>query len=261
MNLGPGLDPLGDKVEEGEEFLRAVTLDHPAGDLPGGNIKGRHQTGGAIAPAVVGAGPGMSGLHRQGRLRPSKRLDLRLLVHRDDDGVVGRVDVKADDVADLQLEPRVAGDLECLDPVGLQAVAVQDAEYRRDGDPQSLRQRPQRPVTGVFRRRRHREFDQFTDLVPGYRLAAPSPGDVAKQAVNTLDEEAVPPEPDRRLRHAGGPDRLQQGEPVAEVQYDGRPPDMLEERMRIGSSRDVPGLPRPERSVFSCSLPLRFRSN
>ena len=60
--------------------------------------------------------------------------------------MVGRVDVEADDVADLQLEPRVARDLECPDPVGLEAMALQDAEYRRDGDPHFLRQRPQRPV-------------------------------------------------------------------------------------------------------------------
>ncbi len=132
MNLGSRPDPLGDEIKEGEEFLRAVTLDHLAGDLSGGDIKGRHQAGGAVAPVVVSAGLGMAGLHRQGRLRPSQCLDLCLLVHRDDDSVVGRVDVEADDVADLQLEPRVAGDLECLDPVGFQAVVLQDAEARRD---------------------------------------------------------------------------------------------------------------------------------
>ncbi len=38
MNLGSGLDPFGDEIEEGEEFLRAVTFDHLAGDLSGGDI-------------------------------------------------------------------------------------------------------------------------------------------------------------------------------------------------------------------------------
>ncbi len=137
----------------------------------------------------MGAGLGMAGFHRQGFLRPSQRLDLCLLVHRDDHSVVGRVNVEADDVTDLQLEPRVTGDLECLDPVGFQAMALQDAE---------------------------------------------SPGDVVKQAVNTFHEEAVPPAPDRRLRHAGGPHRLGQGEAVAEVKDDGRPLHMLEDRMGIG---------------------------
>ena len=91
MNLGSGLDPFGDEVEKGEEFLRAVTRDHLAGDLAGGDIEGRHQAGGTVALVVVSAGLGMAGLHRQGRLRPSQSLDLCLLVHRDDDSVVGRV--------------------------------------------------------------------------------------------------------------------------------------------------------------------------
>ncbi len=58
MNLGSGLDPLGDKLVEGEEFLRTVTLDHLAGDRAGGDIEGRHQAGGAVTLAVVGAGLG-----------------------------------------------------------------------------------------------------------------------------------------------------------------------------------------------------------
>ena len=73
MNLGSRLDPLGDELEEGEEFLRTVTRDHLAGDLAGRDIEGRHQAGRAIALVVVGAGLGMAGLHRQGRLRPSQR--------------------------------------------------------------------------------------------------------------------------------------------------------------------------------------------
>ena len=126
MNLGPGPNPLGDGVGERGEFLRAVTFDHLAGDL----------SGGAVAPVVMGAGPGMAGLHRQGCLRPSQRLDpVRALtrtngvhaltpVHRDDHGVVGRIDVEADDLADLQPEPRVAGDPECPDPVGPEAMTL-----------------------------------------------------------------------------------------------------------------------------------------
>ena len=56
VNLGSGLDPLGDKVEESEEFLRAITLDHPASDFSGNEIEGRHQAGGEVAPVIVGAG-------------------------------------------------------------------------------------------------------------------------------------------------------------------------------------------------------------
>ena len=48
VNLHVGPEPLGDVVEEGEEFLRAVTLDHPAGDLSGGDVESRQQAGGAL---------------------------------------------------------------------------------------------------------------------------------------------------------------------------------------------------------------------
>ena len=60
---------------------------------------------------------------------PPRHLDLRLLARQDGDGA------GADDVADLQLEFRVARDLECLDPAVFQAAALQDAERRRDRGP------------------------------------------------------------------------------------------------------------------------------
>ena len=130
MDRCSGLDLRGDMVEEGEELLGAVTLDPLAGDLPGGDVEGRHQAG-------------------------------------------------------------------C-------AVALEHAKHRRDGDPQLLGQRPQRPVTGVLRRRRHRKIDQFPDLVLRQRLAAPAPPHIVKQAVDTLLEEAIPPPPHGRLRQVGG---------------------------------------------------------
>ena len=65
MNRGSGLDPLGDEVKESKEFLRAVTLNHLAGDLAGGDIKSRHQAGSAVPLVIVSAGLGMARFHRQ----------------------------------------------------------------------------------------------------------------------------------------------------------------------------------------------------
>ena len=70
MNLGSGLDSLEDKVKQSKEFLRAMTLDHPAGDLAGGDIKSRHQAGSSIPFVIVSAGFGMARFYWQGRLRP-----------------------------------------------------------------------------------------------------------------------------------------------------------------------------------------------
>ena len=52
MNLGSGLDPLGDEVEEIEKFLRAVTLDH----LAGGDIKSHHRAGSSVSLIIVSPG-------------------------------------------------------------------------------------------------------------------------------------------------------------------------------------------------------------
>jgi hypothetical protein len=74
-------------------------------------------------------------LHRQGELSSVERLDLALLVNRQNDGVVRRIDKKADDVAQLGDELRVIGELEPTHSVRLQAVGPPDALYRTDADP------------------------------------------------------------------------------------------------------------------------------
>ena len=105
---------------------RAVTLDHLAGD----DIKSRHRAGSSVSLVIVSAGPGMIRFHRQRRRCPPQCLDLRFLVYQDDDSVVGWVNVEVNNVTDLQLEPRIAGDLKCPDPVGFQSIVLQNVEYR-----------------------------------------------------------------------------------------------------------------------------------
>jgi hypothetical protein len=55
------------------------------------------------------------------------RLDLRLFVDREDDGMGGRIDIKPDHVALLVDELRIVGELELLDPVRLEAMRAPDA--------------------------------------------------------------------------------------------------------------------------------------
>ena len=63
--------------------------------------------------------------------------------------MVGRVDIHAHDVADLELEPRVPGHLERLHLVRPGAVPLQDAVHGAHGHPRLVRQSPNRPVPGV----------------------------------------------------------------------------------------------------------------
>ena len=59
--------------------------------------------------------------HRQDRLLAIECLDLALLVDAEDEGSVRRGKIKADDIAYLVDEQRIAQQLECLAAVWLQA--------------------------------------------------------------------------------------------------------------------------------------------
>ena len=106
-----------------------------------------------MALVVVGGALGQPGLHRQDRLGAVQRLDLRLLVDAQHDGPLGRVQIQADDVADLGDELRVPGQLERLRAVRLQPERLPDPVHRRLVEPDLRCHRPRRPMRRVLRRR------------------------------------------------------------------------------------------------------------
>jgi hypothetical protein len=72
-----------------------------------------------VSLVVVGHGSCSALLQGQPRLGAIQRLDLGLLVDRQDDGVGRGIDVQADDVANLGDELQVLGQLELAYPVRL----------------------------------------------------------------------------------------------------------------------------------------------
>jgi len=62
--------------------------------------------------------PQLELLHQQAGLSAGERLDLPL-IDREDDGMGGRIDIKADDVAQLADELRARGELEMFHPLWL----------------------------------------------------------------------------------------------------------------------------------------------
>ena len=93
---------------------------------------------------------GGAGDHRQHRRGPLQRLDLRLLVDREDRRVRRRGQVQARDVADLVDEQRIGGDLEVLGPPGLQPEGPPDPVHGRRGDADPFSQLPLGPVRGAL---------------------------------------------------------------------------------------------------------------
>jgi hypothetical protein len=69
----------------------------------------------------------LAGAHRQHRLATIERLNLRLLVHTQDDCMLGRRNIESDNVAYLGNEVRIGRELERLHPVRLQTEGTPDA--------------------------------------------------------------------------------------------------------------------------------------
>jgi len=91
------------------------------GDLAGGGVEGGEQAGHPVPGVVVGLAFGDARAHRQDRLSPFQGLALGLLVHADHHRVLRRVQVQAQNVADLRLQLRIGGEPEPLGAVRLQA--------------------------------------------------------------------------------------------------------------------------------------------
>ena len=81
-------------------MLRRTAREH----LAGRHVQGREQIEGAVADVVVGPPLRLAEIHRQKRLRMLERLNLRLFVHREHDGVCRRGHVQADASRGLALD-------------------------------------------------------------------------------------------------------------------------------------------------------------
>jgi hypothetical protein len=88
VDVERGLDGRFDLAQKGDEVLRPM-LDLASGDhLAGRHVERGEQIQGAMAHVVVSPSLGLTEVHRQDRLRALQRLDLRLLVQREDHGTM-----------------------------------------------------------------------------------------------------------------------------------------------------------------------------
>ena len=115
---------------------------------PGGHVQRGEQRGRPVAGVVRGPALRLAGGHRQQGLRAVQGLHLALLVDRQDDGILRRAHVQADDVADLLDEVGVGGELEGLAEVGLEAEGPPDAADGRLRQPDGLGHVAGAPVGG-----------------------------------------------------------------------------------------------------------------
>lgn len=103
-----------DALEEPPELHSAVAPVELADHATARHLQRCEKSGRAVADVVVRALLGHAEAHRQNRLRPVQRPDLRLLVGTKDQGSFRRVQVQARDVTDLLDEERIFGEFESL---------------------------------------------------------------------------------------------------------------------------------------------------
>jgi len=146
-----------------EQLLMPMPSMTLADDLAGGDIKRREQRGRPMPNVIVRLLRRNARSHRQQRPRPIQGLDLTLLIDAEDERVVRRIQIQADNRADFLDELRVCGQRERVDAMRLQAEGAPDPRDRGPRQAGDLRHRartPLRPFRGwAFERSRNHVHD------------------------------------------------------------------------------------------------------
>ena len=162
----------------------------------------------------------------------------RLLVDREHDRMLGRVDVQADDVLELGGEVGIVRALEGADAVRLQVVRRPDPLHRAQGDARVSWPSPGRSSGSPRRAARRRSAPP-----PGARLASPK-GALPGLRVASRNSPSTPASANRRCqRHtAGRPTPARRAtsataQPLGRAEHDPRPRHVLLGAVAIGHDR------------------------
>lgn len=116
-----------------------VTRQALADDSAVKGVQGGKQSRCAIALVVMSHGFSPPALHRQPWLGAVKGLNLALLVHAQDKGMIRRVEIQPYDILELVNEPGIPAKLEAPDQVRLQPMLFPDAPYCSRAKVRSIR--------------------------------------------------------------------------------------------------------------------------
>jgi hypothetical protein len=205
-----------DDIEEADELLMAMALhiatDHRAVE----DVHRGEQLRRSVPLIVVCHRSGAALLQRQSGLRAVQRLNLALLIDRQDDGVRGRIDLEPDDIAQFVDETGIVGELELAHPVRLEAKLASDALNRADAEARRLRHQDACPVGRLARRFAKR---QRNDALGAARLDARGTRFVAEPPVEPLLDKAFLPTPYPVLGLAGSLHDLGRADAIGRKQY------------------------------------------
>jgi hypothetical protein len=130
MNIEVFRHSLIDALEELKKLLMTMACLALRQDSSGRDVESGKQGGGAMANVVVGHSFDVSKSHGQHRLGPVEGLNLALLIDREHNRVVRRVQIEPHHIAYFFDEERIAGELEVLRAVRLNGKRSEDAMDR-----------------------------------------------------------------------------------------------------------------------------------
>jgi hypothetical protein len=178
----------------------AMALHVPADDGAVEYVEEGEKGGGAAALVVVRHRTEPPLLHRQAGLGTVERLDLRLLVDRQHDGVARWIELEADEVAQLVDELGVFGKLELALLVGCETMRLPDAPDGAGADCGGLRHHVGGPVGRLARRIGMRQCRDALADIGTERRNARRRRVVAQQPAAAFRGKALLPAPDAGLR-------------------------------------------------------------
>ena len=155
-------------------------------DFAGGDVERGKQRCRAVADIVVRHTFDITQAHRENGLGAVQRLDLALLIHAQDHGVLGRIKIQTDNIADFFDEKGIIGDFKMALPMGLKAKGAPDP---LDGGPRDLRflgDRARRPVGPVCRLGLKGLSDKLRDSFIGDRAGATRTEFIVKASYSLL---------------------------------------------------------------------------
>lgn len=184
-----------DQVEKANPFLVAMLFHAGADDFAAEGIHCGEQRGCAIALVIMGHRLATALLERKPWLSSVQSLDLTFLIAGEDQRVLGRVEIKTDDIFELFLKPLVVGKFETGHPMRLQPMRRPDASNSGCAYSRSFRHRCPAPVRASRRRVLERHLHNARAGRCGNRRDASRTGLVFENTGKSSLGVAVPPAP------------------------------------------------------------------
>src|SRR5579859_862781 len=181
-----------DAVEKALELDGAVATMGLADDRAGGHVESGEKRGGAVTTVVVSPTLSDSRGQRQDRLSSVQSLDLALLIDAKDQCPIGRIQIQADDIADLFDELGIVGEFEGFDAMRLESKGVPDARDRGIADSRPGGQGAGAPMGRVLGHGFQSGGHNLLDLLVAEGARSTGAGFVQESGQTTLHETLAP---------------------------------------------------------------------